>query len=227
MSDIGHELLPGNSALEVLSAAKDYRPKSAYLLSKRCIDVLATVAVAPFAIPVVAVAALLIKLEGGSAFYSQPRVGKDGVVFTMWKLRSMCPDAATKLEAYLQEYPEARAEWDRNQKLRHDPRITWLGRFIRKYSIDELPQLLNVFQGQMTLVGPRPILPEQRQQYPGAAYFTMQPGLTGLWQISERNGCTFAERAMHDTRYAAIMSFSTDVKIMIKTVSVILRGTGL
>src|SRR5690606_7861082 len=112
-------------------------------------------------------------------------------------------------------------------KLRHDPRITWVGRFIRKYSIDELPQLLNVLTVDMTLVGPRPFLPEQRQHYPGAAYYSMRPGLTGLWQISERNGCTFAERAMHDTRYAAIMSLATDVKIMLKTVSVIFRGTGL
>jgi exopolysaccharide production protein ExoY len=227
MSDYRHELVPGDAALQLLSTSKDEGARRLYLFSKRCIDLAFTAAALPIALPVIAGAAFLIRMEGGCVFYSQERVGKDGATFRMWKLRSMRPNADEALKAYLEANPAARVEWEVKQKLRHDPRITWVGRFIRKYSIDELPQLLNVLTGDMTLVGPRPFLPEQRQQYPGAAYYSMRPGLTGLWQISERNGCTFAERAMHDTRYAAIMSLATDVKIMLKTVSVIFRGTGL
>jgi exopolysaccharide production protein ExoY len=226
MSDYRHELVPGPS-LDIISIADAERTRRRlYFFSKRCLDIAATVLAAPVVVPVIGVAALLVRLEGGKAFYSQMRVGKDGQVFRMWKLRTMRPNAAEMLEAYLQECPEARPEWELHQKLRHDPRVTRVGRFLRKYSLDELPQLWNVFVGQMTLVGPRPFMPEQRNQYPGSAYYEMKPGLTGLWQISERNNCTFAERAMHDTRYAKVMSFGTDLKILFKTVSVVVNGTG-
>lgn len=198
-----------------------------YTKTKRCFDVVFTLAIAPFAIAVIAVAAIMIRLQGGTAFYSQMRIGKDGKAFRLWKLRSMHPDAERKLEAYLAANPDARMEWNTHQKLRDDPRITRLGRVLRKYSIDELPQLLNVFRGEMSLVGPRPIMPDQRQDYPGTAYYSMRPGLTGLWQISERNGCTFAERARHDTTYAGVMSFTTDMEIMARTALVVFRGTGL
>ena len=227
MSGHRQEMLAGSAALDAGLLVSPRHARGPYRWSKRCLDIVGTLAIAPFAIPVVATAALLVRLDGGNAFYSQSRVGKDGVTFTLWKLRSMRPDAARLLEEHLRENPDARLEWDENQKLKHDPRITRVGHFLRKYSIDELPQLLNVLIGQMSLVGPRPIMPEQRQQYPGAAYFSMRPGLTGLWQVSERNGCTFAERAMHDNRYAAVMSFGTDLRILVKTVAVVLHGTGL
>ncbi|WP_246753091.1 sugar transferase [Sinorhizobium sp. BG8] len=182
---------------------------------------------APLALAIVGVLALLIRLDGEGAFYSQPRLGKNGKVFKLWKLRSMVPQAELRLEEYLEGNPEARAEWERTQKLRDDPRITRLGKYLRKYSLDELPQLLNVFIGDMSLVGPRPMLPEQRPHYPGTAYFDMRPGLTGLWQISDRNNCTFAERAMHDTRYAAMMSFGADLWILSMTPVAVFKGTGL
>lgn len=207
----------------------DRRPLSRqiYFGLKRGFDIAATVAVAPVAFSLVGALAILVKLDGGKAFYSQPRVGKNGRTFKLWKLRTMVPGAEAKLEQYLNDNPDARLEWDANQKLRHDPRITKIGGFLRKYSLDELPQLLNVLLGQMSLVGPRPMCIEQRPHYPGTAYFELRPGLTGLWQVSDRNNCTFTERAMHDTRYARIMSFQTDLQIMVRTVSVVFRGTGI
>ncbi len=203
------------------------KSRSLYLFAKRAFDVVVTLLAAPFALAIVGICVVLIPIDGGKAFFCQPRVGKGGRVFNLWKLRTMAPDAEQRLQALLAIDPVARAEWETMQKLRNDPRITKLGRRLRKYSIDELPQLYNVFVGDMSLVGPRPMLPEQRQHYPGTAYFDMRPGLTGLWQISERNGCTFTERALHDTRYSGIMSFSTDLWILMRTPAVVLKGTGL
>lgn len=212
---------------DALSSKRGVRSKPVYLAMKRGFDILATLAAAPFVVAIVGVLALLVRMDGGSAFYRQPRLGKDGKVFSIWKLRTMVPDAEQRLQEYLMQNAAARVEWDRAQKLKNDPRITTLGYYLRKYSADELPQLLNVFLGQMSLVGPRPMCPEQRPQYPGNAYFDMRPGITGLWQISERNSCSFAERAMYDSRYAGIMSFSTDMRILLLTPLAVLRGTGL
>lgn len=201
--------------------------KPTYRAAKRSFDILVTLVAAPVVIAIVAIAALLVRMDGSSAFYRQPRLGKNGRVFNIWKLRTMVPDAERRLQEHLTENAAARIEWDRVQKLRDDPRITAIGHYLRKYSVDELPQLLNVFLGQMSLVGPRPMCPEQRSQYPGSAYFEMLPGITGLWQISERNSCSFAERAMYDSRYARIMSFSTDMRILLLTPLAVLKGTGL
>lgn len=203
------------------------KSRSLYFAAKRFFDIAVTLMAAPFALMVVGVFALLIRLNGGKAFFTQPRIGKGGRIFNLWKLRTMAPDADKRLEEYLASNPSAKAEWEVKQKLENDPRITWLGRYLRKYSIDELPQLLNVLAGDMSLVGPRPMLPEQRQHYPGTAYFNMRPGLTGLWQISERNGCTFVERALHDTRYFGMMCFTADLWILFRTPMVVLKGTGL
>lgn len=209
------------------STGRAVKSRSLYFVSKRCFDIAATLLVAPVALALVGIAAVLIWIDGGKAFFSQPRIGRGGKVFNLWKLRTMAPDADKRLQEHLAADPMARIEWETQQKLRNDPRITRLGRYLRKYSIDELPQLLNVFIGDMSLVGPRPMLPEQRQQYPGTAYFDMRPGLTGLWQISARNGCTFVERALHDTRYSGMMSFSADLWILLRTPVVVLKGTGL
>jgi exopolysaccharide production protein ExoY len=198
-----------------------------YISPKRVVDILVTLAIAPLALFVVGVVALIICLDGQKAFFCQPRVGKGGRIFNLWKLRTMVPDAEERLREYLEADPVARAEWDTVQKLRNDPRITTFGKYLRKYSVDELPQLLNVLIGDMSLVGPRPMLPEQQQHYPGTAYFDLRPGLTGLWQINARNGCSFVERAAHDTRYAATLSFATDLWILFRTPVAVMRGTGL
>jgi exopolysaccharide production protein ExoY len=198
-----------------------------YDVVKRTIDALLVILMAPLAFPLIAILALIVRRDGGPAFYRQDRIGKNGRVFKLWKLRTMVLDADRKLEAYLSDNPEARSEWETHQKLRRDPRITKVGHLIRKYSADELPQLLNVLLGQMSLVGPRPFLPSQRELYTGTAYYGLRPGMTGLWQVSDRNGCTFAERAMKDTQYALSMGLSTDLYILILTPLAVFRGTGL
>lgn len=216
--------------LELHAAASltgEGRRWSIYPAIKRAFDIAATLAIAPVALPLVGACALLVRRDGSSPFYCQARLGKDGKEFQIWKLRTMVPDADKVLHTYLAQNPEAKAEWDAHQKLNNDPRITRIGRLLRKYSIDEFPQLFNVFIGDMSLVGPRPMCPDQRHQYPGTAYFELRPGMTGLWQISERNQTTFAERATYDNRYAGTVSLATDLRILLMTPVVVLRGTGL
>jgi lipopolysaccharide/colanic/teichoic acid biosynthesis glycosyltransferase len=193
---------------------------------KRVLDVVLVLLAAPFVLPVVLGLGLLIRRDGGAAFYCQPRIGRGGKVFRLWKLRSMVPDADRRLEAHLRADPLARAEWDETQKLKEDPRITAAGRLIRKTSLDELPQLWNVLLGDMSLVGPRPMMPQQAELYPGRDYYRLRPGLTGLWQISDRNQTSFAARAAYDAEYSRQMSLVTDVLVLFATVWVVLRGTG-
>ena len=193
---------------------------------KRSLDILVVLVAAPFVLPVVLLLGLLISRDGGSAFYSQDRIGRGGKVFRLWKLRSMVMDADRRLEDYLAGNPCARAEWDEHQKLKDDPRITALGRLIRKASLDELPQLWNVLIGDMSLVGPRPMMPQQARLYPGRAYYRLRPGLTGFWQISDRNHTSFAARAAYDTQYARRLSLVTDLFVLVATVWVVIRGTG-
>ncbi len=194
---------------------------------KPLVDKLLVLLAAPFIVPLVLIIGLIIRRDGGPAFYSQPRMGKDGSVFTCWKLRTMVVDADAKLEEYLSQNPEARAEWDRDQKLKDDPRITRFGNFLRASSIDELPQLWCVLKGDMSLVGPRPFMLNQKELYPGTDYYLVRPGLTGFWQVGDRNETTFAERAEFDDRYAQEVSLGTDTVLLWKTVGVVLRATGV
>ena len=193
---------------------------------KRWFDVALILLAAPFVLPLVLLFGLMVRRDGGPAFYVQDRIGLDGRVFRLWKLRTMVVDADAELAAHLAADPALKAEWDETQKLKADPRITAVGRLLRKTSLDELPQLWNVFRGDMSLVGPRPMLPEQRALYPGRAYYRMRPGLTGPWQVSDRNQSSFAGRAEFDSDYARRMSLPTDLAIMLLTVWVVLRGTG-
>lgn len=193
---------------------------------KRLFDLFLVFASLPVVLPIVAFLAVLVALDGHSPFYTQNRVGRFGKVFRIYKLRTMVPDAKASLDTYLARNQEARAEWERNQKLREDPRITRLGHFLRRSSLDELPQLLNVFLGDMSLVGPRPMMIEQTPLYPSMSYYMLRPGVTGPWQVSERNGTTFAARAGFDTEYNRTLSLRTDVGILARTVAVVLRGTG-
>lgn len=190
------------------------------------LDKLLILLAAPFVLPVVAFLALLVALDGGKPFYAQMRVGKGGRNFRMWKLRTMACDADAQLEAYLAANPAARAEWNTTQKLKHDPRITRVGNILRKTSLDELPQLFNVLTGSMALVGPRPMMVKQKPLYHGQAYFQLSPGITGLWQTSDRNDCDFVDRIKYDETYGRTVSLVTDLRILFKTFGVVLRGTG-
>lgn len=193
---------------------------------KRVIDIVVVLIAIPAALLILLPLMALIALDGRSPIYSQLRIGKHGRVFRMFKLRTMVADADQILEAYIEENPEARAEWNERQKLRHDPRITRFGAILRKSSLDELPQLLNVLLGQMAIVGPRPMMVGQESLYPGRAYYEMRPGITGYWQISERNETSFPQRAEYDAAYYKDISLVTDARIIARTVRVVLHGTG-
>lgn len=193
---------------------------------KRVMDIALVLLVVPVVLPVVLLIALLVMRDGHLPFYWSARVGRNGRVFRMMKLRSMVHNADAKLEACLSTDADAAAEWASMQKLKHDPRITNFGRLLRKTSLDELPQLWNVVKGDMSLVGPRPMMPSQRKIYPGSAYYAMRPGVTGPWQVSDRNETTFAKRADFDLDYARNLSFTNDVKLIARTIAVVLRCTG-
>lgn len=193
---------------------------------KRPLDIALVLLALPIILPVAIFVLIAVAIDGGSPFYTQTRLGKSGRHFRMWKFRSMVRNADQQLETYLASNPTAREEWNSTQKLKRDPRITSIGRFIRKSSLDELPQLWNVLRGDMSIVGPRPMMVDQAVQYPGADYYHMRPGVTGLWQITDRNDSTFAERATFDAQYARSLSLRNDVMILRKTFGVVLRCTG-
>lgn len=213
-------------AQPVLVRAVSSKPTLYRDVGKRALDLVLCILVAPFAFLLIGAMALLVARDGGQPFYTQDRVGLNGRIYRMWKLRSMVRDADAKLEAYLAENTNARAEWDMNQKLKSDPRVTRLGAFLRRASLDELPQLWNVVRGDMSLVGPRPMMPEQEILYPGNDYYDLRPGITGSWQVSDRNESSFADRATFDASYNREVSLGEDVRILAATVRVVLKATG-
>ena len=216
-----------NQNADALPIIEDKDPRGCYAtFGKRIFDITAVVCAAPLVLLIVVPLMLLIARDGGSPFYTQMRVGRNGKEYRMWKLRSMVVGADAKLVRYLAENAEAKAEWDETQKLKSDPRITSVGRLIRKTSLDELPQLWNVLIGEMSLVGPRPMMPCQKRLYPGQDYYDLRPGITGAWQVSKRNESFFAERASYDNQYKSNLSAKTDVLILVKTVGVVCKATG-
>lgn len=194
---------------------------------KRWLDIVLSLLLIVASAPVLLILALALWVESGNPFYSQPRLGRNGRVFRMLKLRSMVKGADTKLAAYLAEDPALKAEWDSCQKLKNDPRITPLGRLVRKTSMDELPQLFNVLRGDMSLVGPRPMLADQLPLYLyPEAYLSLRPGLSGLWQVSARNDKDFATRAKLDRHYHQRLSPVLDLRILLATFRAVFRATG-
>lgn len=183
--------------------------------------------------PILLGVAILIKFEThGPVLYRQWRVGKDKRLFQMIKFRTMHHDSEGQLEVLfeetLQDDPSSKMDWDEYQKLWNDPRLTRVGQYLRRYSIDELPQLWNVLKGDMSLVGPRPILPDQASLYGSALHRTIQvmPGMTGLWQINGRNLTSFSERVMWDLEYIDRWSLWLDIYILFVTCWVVARGEG-
>lgn len=220
-ADINGDILPVRRA----SVQKD-EPTLYRRYFKRLFDLLFALAIAPIVVPFVGAAAFLIAMDGRNPFYSQMRVGKNGREFRMWKLRTMVHNADRLLEAYLSDNPVAKLEWESTQKLKKDPRVTLVGRILRKTSMDELPQLWNVFIGDMSVVGPRPMMPCQKSAYFGKSYYRLHPGITGLWQVSDRNEGEFVGRVRYDDIYDRVCSLKTDLHVLLRTVVVVIRCTG-
>jgi len=196
---------------------------------KRAMDILGAGALLLFTLPVFAFIALAVRLDGGPVFYAHERIGRGGRRFGCLKFRSMVTDSAARLEALLERDEAARAEWEATRQLKRDPRVTWIGRFLRATSLDELPQLFNVLRGEMSLVGPRPVIQAELAAHYGAAaehYLSVRPGITGLWQISGRNDTAYAERVALDVRYAVNPSLLADVKILLRTPMAVLARRG-
>jgi Undecaprenyl-phosphate galactose phosphotransferase WbaP len=199
------------------------------LIGKRLIDLTIVLMLAPLWVPLVYFLALLVRLSSsGKAFYSQQRVGLDGEIFHCWKLRSMVANADAVLQKYLAENPELQEEWDRDHKLKNDPRVTWIGKILRKTSLDELPQLFNVLYGDMSIVGPRPIVTAEIEKYGEVwnLYKMVTPGITGLWQVNGRNNTTYQERLEYDEYYVRNWSVWFDLYIMMCTVKVVCLREG-
>lgn len=206
------------------------RPRSGIYAAfgKRVCDLVFAFALLPILVPVIAILWGLTRLDGGPGFFGHKRVGKDRRQFSCWKIRTMVPDAEAKLKQYLSENPDAMAQWQRDFKLDNDPRITRLGNFLRKTSLDELPQIWNVIRGEMSFVGPRPVVQDELLRYGEAEkyYLSVRPGITGLWQVSGRNDISYADRVRMDRIYASRYSMLQDTKIIAKTATVVLFPTG-
>jgi Undecaprenyl-phosphate galactose phosphotransferase WbaP len=180
-------------------------------------------------LPFLLLVALLIKISSpGPVLYTHKRLGMNGKHFCLYKFRSMVADSEERLKNILESDPEIKNEWDKTHKLQNDPRITWIGRFIRRTSIDEFPQLINILKGEMSLVGPRPIVDDEVKKY-GEDYnrvFSIKPGLTGLWQVSGRSDTNYSERVAYDTYYLQSWSGWLDLWVLFKTFGAVLKGKG-
>jgi Undecaprenyl-phosphate galactose phosphotransferase WbaP len=196
--------------------------------AKRCFDVIIASVMILILSALMLALAWMVRRDGKPALYRHKRIGVGGKSFYCIKFRSMVADADGILADLLMRNPDARAEWAATQKLRHDPRITPVGRFLRKTSLDELPQLLNVLRGEMSLVGPRPIVASETQFYGDhiAEYYAARPGITGLWQVSGRSDTTYERRVALDVSYVRNWSLGNDIVILLKTLPVVLLRRG-
>lgn len=217
---------PGETAGE---AAARRRPSFYSRFGKRLFDLTLACMLMPFFAPIIAVAWVLTRFDGGPGFYSQKRVGRNGRIFNCWKIRTMVVDAERVLQELCEKDPEVAREWHENQKLAKDPRITWIGGFLRSTSLDELPQIWNVITGDMSFIGPRPFMTSQEHLYRqagGTAYFALRPGITGSWQVDGRGVTTFVQRVRYDEDYLTNLTFREDVNFVWKTIKVLLARTG-
>ncbi|MEH6646345.1 sugar transferase [Sulfitobacter sp.] len=216
------------SANTLLEPHAEMIPQSLYRMGvKRLFEMLLVILSLPFFVPIVLMSAVALWFEGGNPFYRQQRLGRNGKAFSILKLRTMVRDADAVLEQYLASNSNMRREWDEKQKLINDPRVTRVGAILRSTSLDELPQFWNVLTGDMSLIGPRPMMPEQLPMYGNPDhYFALRPGITGLWQISARNENRFSFRNEVDATYNRSLSVFGDIAIIFKTVGVMLRRTG-
>lgn len=202
-----------------------------YLFAKRFFDIVGSIIGIAILIPVTVVvwiARIVLKENDGPLFYEQLRYGKNGKMFRLYKFRSMCMNADEKLEKYLKENEEARKEFEETQKLDNDPRITKLGAFLRKTSLDELPQMINILFGQMSFIGPRPVIKKEIERYGKNKnkFLSVKPGLTGYWQVNGRSNTTYKERMELELYYVDHQSLWLDAKIFFKTFKAVLLHEG-
>ncbi len=200
-----------------------------YRVLKRAADILLIVMALPILLPVIFLVAMVVRFTSpGPVFFSHRRICRDGAFFSMWKFRTMCVDSSDVLERYLAQHPRARAEWKKTHKLRVDPRITSVGLFLRRFSLDELPQIWNVLRGQMSLVGPRPIVAAEVEKYADCFdyYCRVKPGVTGLWQVSGRSELTYRQRVALDCEYVERWSMWRDFKILLVTCKSVVNRDG-
>ena len=197
---------------------------------KTAFDYILTLVGAVFISPLLVYIAYRIKKEDpGPVFFAHTRIGKDGKPFPCYNFRSMVVNSQEMLQKYLAENPAAREEWERDFKLKDDPRVTPIGKFLRSTSLDELPQIFNVLRGEMSLVGPRPVIQEELDKYYGETaklYCTVKPGITGLWQVSGRSDIGYDERVALDATYIKYRSMWGDIVILWKTIGVVLMKKG-
>lgn len=196
---------------------------------KRLMDFSAALVMLLLLSPLFVFVAVAIALTSrGGPLYGHERIGLGGRRFRCWKFRTMCSDGDRVLREHLARNPADRREWETQRKLKDDPRVTRLGRVLRQYSVDELPQLLNVLKGEMSLVGPRPVVDEELARYGNKAahYLAARPGITGLWQVSGRSATSYDERVSLDVRYVATWNFAGDVLILLKTVPAVVGARG-
>jgi exopolysaccharide production protein ExoY len=202
---------------------------SGWRAAKRSLDIVVSLAMLLCVSLLMLVIAIAIKLDSpGPVFYAHPRIGRHGKEIRVLKFRTMVPHADQKLRESLERHPDLRAAWDASFKLPDDPRITGIGRILRRFSLDELPQLVNVVRGEMSLVGPRPVVQEELDRFGSTTAIILRalPGLTGLWAVSGRNDLTYDERVALEYRYVTNWTFGLDVSILLRTIPVVLRGHG-
>ncbi len=238
---VPYALLPKLDGLPMVGARHTYLGQETVMLSYRnnlrkpiaraaklAFDVVAASAALLVLAPIMLVIAAVVGLDGGPVFYAHTRIGAHGRVFRCLKFRSMVTDSEATLQSLFARDPEAQEEWARTQKLRRDPRVTWIGRVLRKTSLDELPQLLNVLRLEMSLVGPRPIVSLEIPKYAEdiAYYYETRPGITGLWQVSGRSDTTYAQRVRLDSFYVKNWSIWQDFSIIARTIPAVVSGRG-
>jgi len=202
--------------------------QSSLPLWKRATDIVGATILGLVFLPIMALVAILIRRGGGTVLFRHRRIGQNGREFSCYKFRTMVPDADKALRELLERDPVAREEWDKFRKLRKDPRVTPIGRFLRKTSLDELPQIANVLRGEMSLVGPRPVMRDELKYYGRATskYLMVKPGLTGLWQVAARSEADYVRRVAIDRYYVCKRSPWLDTIILLRTVRVVLLGSG-
>lgn len=197
-----------------------------YLFTKRAFDLIMSLVGIVLCVVPIGIIALLIKIDSsGPVFYIHNRIGKDGKNFPLLKFRTMHPNADKMIESFAPEY---RTEWEENFKLENDPRVTRIGHFLRRSSLDELPQLINILKGELSLVGPRPVVPDELERYGEnkTMFLSVTPGLTGYWQAYARSTCTYEQRMEMELFYVRNANFWWDVKIVFKTIGAVLLGRG-